>query len=307
MLIEQELERMALAEGERITLLAILAVLMILVLYFEMRVMRGRSKATRKMSIRKDEAYNAILTCRSVINVMERQGASVHEARALVDKAKSHMQRGEHEIAIDLCEKARDELTKARSKPREPSARPSAARRDALEDVAEDIVSSSSRRRPTEDSYSGSKLEVQGGPNYLVAKFELNTAREEIARAEGGGSDVSGAKASLDRAQAEFDAGNYAKALSMAVKAKKAVSTQGTEDTIRLKGTERVERPTEAIDGEAAGVVDVCSSCGSEIDPEDTFCGSCGNRREKERVCSSCGRVATGSDKFCRKCGSKVP
>ena len=304
MLIRPEADHLALDEGERMTLLAILAVLFILVLYFELRVMRGKSKAVRRASIRKDEAYNAILTCRSVINVLERQGGNVREARSLVDKAKSHMLRGEHEIAIDLCEKARDELTKARAKSKAPAAGAPEAK-DALEYVAEDIVSEP-RGRPRDDSYSGSKLEVQGGPNYLVAKFELNAAREDLAKAEGSGSDVSAARDSLERAQAEFDAGNYAKALTMAVKVKKSLG-RGAEETIPLRGRAKAERPTEALDGEAAGVVDVCSSCGSEIDPEDAFCGSCGKRREKERVCPSCGRSATDNDRFCRKCGSKVP
>jgi tetratricopeptide (TPR) repeat protein len=298
---------MDLPEEERIILLAVLAVFMILVIYFEMRVMRGKSKDARKMSVRKDEAFNSILTCRSVINVLERQGSDVSEARALVDKAKSHMQRGEHEIAIDLCEKARNELTKVRSKStRTLKAPASEVERDSFELVAEDIVSAP-RSRLAEDSYSGSKLEVQGGPNYLVAKFELNTAREEVARASDSGRDVSGASQTLVKAQAEFDAGNYQKALSLAVKAKKAASPQGAEEMIQLRKTQAQECPSEAVDGEASDVVDVCSSCGSEIDPEDVFCGACGKSREKERVCPSCSRTATRDDRFCRKCGTKVP
>ncbi len=296
---------MALTEGERITLLAILAVLMIIVLYFELRVMRGKSKAARKINVRQDEAYNAILTCRSVINVLERQGTSVREARSLVDKAKTAMQRGDHETALDLCERAREEMTKVRSKSAEPLLA-SEPEEEEADSVAEEVIPAPSPRR-REDTYSGSRLEVQGGPNYLVAKFELNTAREEIAKAGGRGRDASNARSILDDAQAEFDSGNYAKALSLAVKAKKAASPQGSEETIPLKRKQTSERPSRDIDGEAEDVVDVCPSCGSEIDPEDDFCGSCGKRREQERVCQSCGRVASGNDRFCRKCGSRVP
>lgn len=298
---------MALTEGERLTLLAILAVLMVLVLYFEFRVMKGKSKAVRKMNARKDDAYNSILTCRSVINVLERQGSNVREARALVDKAKAAMQRGEHETATDLCEQARDELTKVRSKA-PAAARPVAAEQDSLESVAEDIVSAPvARARPAEDTYSGSKLESQGMPNYLVAKFELNAAREEIARANGSGSDVSDASKTLGKAQAEFDAGNYQKALSLAVKAKKAASPHGAEEAIPLKKARRPEPPSRYDEGEARDVVDVCPSCGTEVDPEDSFCGSCGKSRVRERVCPSCGSVASGNDRFCRKCGHRVP
>ena len=212
-------------EEEKLTLLAVLALIMILVLYFEFRIMRGKGKAVRRVNIRRDEAHNSILTCRSVINVLERQGSDVSEVRALVDKARSHMQRGEHEDAIELCEKAREEMTKMRSKAKEPVRR-TRVEKDSLESVADEIVSEP-RSMPREDSYRGAKLEVQGGPNYLVAKFELNTAKEEIDRATGSGQDLSDASNTLRKAQAEFDSGNYAKALSLAVKAKKAASPQG--------------------------------------------------------------------------------
>lgn len=296
---------MALTEGEKYTLLALLAVMLVLVIYFELRIMRGKSKASRRMNIRKDEAYNAILTCRSVINVLERQGCSVREARSLVDKAKSAMQRGDHETAIDLCEKARDEMTRARSKPTEDIA-PARARKYEV-DLVDEEPPPVRRTRAADDTYTGSRLEVQGGPNYLVAKFELGTARDEISKASRRGSDVSVASDALDTAQAEFDSGNYAKALSLAVKAKKMVSPQGMDESIPLRKAQRQERPTPEVDGEASDVVDVCPSCGSGIGPEDDFCGSCGKKRQMERACPSCGRVASDTDRFCRKCGAKVP
>ncbi len=298
---------MALTEGEKVTLLAILAVLMVLVLYFEMRIMRGKAKSVRKMSLRKDEAYNSILTCRSVINVLQRQGADVSEARALVDKAKYHMDRGDHETALDLCESAREELTKARprSEGTPTGYRRTAARTDDVESVAEEIVAKP-RAVPPQDSYSGSRLEVQGGPNYLVAKFEINTAKEEVAKASASGRDATGASDMVRKAQAEFDAGNYAKALSLAVKAKKAASP-GTEETIPLRKGEAHVAPSAEADGEASDVVDVCPSCGTELDENDAFCGSCGSKRPKERVCPSCGRAASENDRFCRKCGTRVP
>jgi tetratricopeptide (TPR) repeat protein len=297
---------LALTDEEKLAYLAILAVFMILVVYFELRIMRGKAKSARKADLRKDEAYNAILTCRSVINVLERQGSSVYEARALVDRAKSHMQRGEHEIAIELCEKAREDLTRVRSPtPPADGSRRVRVQKDSVESVAEDIVSS--RARPAEDSYQGARLEVQSGPNYLVAKFEMNTAREEVEAAKRSGRDISVASDMLKTAQAEFDSGNYSKALSLAVKAKKAASPRAAEETIPLRRVQTHEAPTEEVESEADDVVDICSSCGTEMDAEDTFCGSCGTRRMRERICPSCGRVASENDRFCRKCGSKVP
>src|SRR3989339_871753 len=145
MLDELERDPLALTEEEKFTLLAVLAVLMILVLYFEFRIMRGNAKSVRKINARKDETYNAILTCNSVIN--------------------------------------------------------------SLESIADEIVSEP-RTMSREDSYRGAKLEVQGGPNYLVAKFEINTAKEEIAAATASGQDASEASATLRKAQTEFDSGN---------------------------------------------------------------------------------------------------
>lgn len=297
---------MALTESEKLVLVAVLAVLMIFVVYFELRIMRGKAKAVRRIGMRKDEAYNAILTCRSVMNVLERQGSDVREVRALVDKAKYYMDKGEHETAIDLCEKAREELTRAKSgaRPRAPAPVP-AADKDLIESVAEDIVSSPASRRG-EDSYAGSRLEVQGGPSYLVAKFEISTAREELEKAEASGRDVSKASATLDRAKAEFDSGNYSKALSMAVKVKKSVSPHAAEETIPLKSSDRPEPPTPEVDGVAPDVVDVCSSCGSGLEADDRFCGSCGATRRRTVTCGKCGREASEDDKFCRKCGSRL-
>ncbi|HIJ17269.1 MAG TPA: zinc ribbon domain-containing protein [Thermoplasmata archaeon] len=305
MLDELERDPLALTEEEKFTLLAVLAVLMILVLYFEFRIMRGKAKSVRKINARKDETYNAILTCNSVINILERQGSDVSDARAMVAKAKSLMHRGEHEDAIELCEKAREEMTKMRTQAKTPVRR-TRVEKDSLESIADEIVSEP-RTMSREDSYRGAKLEVQGGPNYLVAKFEINTAKEEIAAATASGQDASEASATLRKAQTEFDSGNYAKALSLAVKAKKAASPQGADEAIPLKRVQKAERPSEEIDGEAEDVVDVCSNCGSEIDSEDMFCGSCGTKRAKERFCPSCGRAASEDDRFCRKCGSKVP
>ena len=297
---------MALTEDEKLILIAVLAIVMIFVLYFEFRVMRGRARTSRNVSIRRDEAFNAVLTCRSVMNVLERQGSNVTEARSMVDRAKRHMDRGEYETAIDLCDRAREELTRSRSggPPRKQLAPREEGRE--LEFVAEEIVSERGPRVRADESYQGTKLEPQSGPNYLVAKFEIGTASDEISRATQEGMDTSSAADLLKSAQAEFDSGNYTKALSLAVKAKKAASPRATEETIPLRKVPKSMAPDMEMDYEAQDVVDVCSSCGSSLDSDDDFCGSCGAKRAKARVCNVCGREAAGGDKFCRKCGARV-
>ena len=290
---------MALSEEEKLIYIAILAVLMVFVLYFEFRVMKKKSKEVRSISLKKDEAYNAIHTCRSVIGVVERQGSDVSESRGLVERARRELDRGNYDQAISLCEDAREELTKVRTK------RPSIlegdfhkAEKDHLEEVAEQIVKTPVRKL-SEREYAGTKLEVQSGPSYLAAKFEMNTARGEIEKASKDGDDVSAASKLLSESIREFDSGNYAKALSLSVRAKKALSAEA--DTIQLKHVASDSSMIEADRGS-----ELCSSCGFVLSTEDGFCGKCGTRRVKVRVCQSCGREASSDDKFCRKCGFRV-
>ncbi|MBE0519015.1 MAG: zinc ribbon domain-containing protein [Thermoplasmata archaeon] len=290
---------MDLTDEEKLIYIAILAVLMVFILYFELRVMRKKSKEVRSISIKKDEAYNAIHTCRSVIEVVSRQGSDVSESRSLVEKARRELDRGNYDTAILLCEASRDELTKARTK------RPSIlegdfhkAEKDHLEEVAEQIVKTPVRKL-SEREYTGTKLEVQSGPSYLAAKFEMNTARGEIEKASKNGDDVSAASKLLSESIREFDSGNYTKALSLSVRAKKALSAEA--DTIQLKHSASDSSMIEADRGS-----ELCSSCGSVLSTEDGFCGKCGTRRVKVRVCQSCGREASSDDKFCRKCGFRV-
>jgi hypothetical protein len=297
-----------LTQDEKTILVVGTVIVFSLIVYFELRFIRGKSKTQRGVNLRKDEAFNSILTCRSVINVLERQGTNVAEARGLVERAKRHMDRGEYESAIDLCERARDEMTKSREgvsggarKVMAPRAEPS-----DLDTLAQEIVSERRPRPETDESYQGTRLEPQSGPSYLASKFEINTARDEISKARKEGIDVSKAADLLKSAQAEFDSGNYTKALSFAVKAKKAASPKSSDETIPLKKGSKPMEPEPEMDYEAQDVVDVCSSCGSSLDSEDDFCGSCGAKRSKARVCSVCGREASAGDKFCRKCGAKV-
>lgn len=293
----------ALTSDEKLMLLFILVIVMVFVVYFELRVMRGRARKVRAASVKKDEAFNSILTCRSVMNVLERQGSDVSEARTLVSRARSMMDAGNHERAIELCELAREELTKARQPSREPEVAEEEYEGDRLESTARDILSIPTVDRH-DDSYAGTRLEIEGGPNYLVAKFEINAAKDEVSNAQSRGRDVRAAEKLVKDAKAEFDSGNYSKALSLAVKARKAVSPEASEETIPLKAepSERIKK----ADGPVHGVKVKCLSCGSHLDAEDLFCGECGTKRLVERKCLSCGRKASESDRFCRRCGAEI-
>lgn len=298
---------MALSEEEKLILIAVLAAAMIFVVLFEMRVMRNRSKEVRRASQRKDEAYNAILTTRSVMGVMRRQGGDVGAAERLVSAAKKAMERGDYDKCTDLCDQAREELTNPTARKQElfPPAVDD-AEKDRLERVAENILST--RAAPSSDSYKGTKLSTDQDGSYLSAKFEMNTAREDIRKASEGGMDVSQAQDVMTDAEAAFATGNYARALSLSVKARKSVSAEAASETIRLKtAREPVEsRAEEGADETSDEPGLACGKCDAPLDSNDTFCPKCGTKVLRERVCVSCGSKPKPSDMFCRKCGARV-
>jgi hypothetical protein len=303
---------LALTTEDKLILSAILVILMILVLYYELRVLRGKAKGVRAVNQRKDEAHNAVLTTRSVIDVVERGGADVSDARALFNRARDAMARGDFDGATDLCESARLELMKCRQ-PVERKVRKQAvptAGTDDLERLAEEIVKSD--RRPSHaDSYKGTKLPVDENSGQLGAKFEITAARGEVGAAAGQGKDISKAKSLIKMAESEFEAANYPKALSLAVKARKELGAASAEDTIPLRVAPRVPVAGECVEDVAVMSEDQatglkCESCSSMILPDDVFCGHCGAPAVEERACPKCGRRSDQNDKFCRKCGTTL-
>lgn len=301
-----------LSPEEKYILLGIIVGLMTFVLVFELKVMRGRTKEVRRASIKKDEAYNSVLTTRSVLNSLQRQGRSTGSAEQLLSAGKHAMQSGQYDKCMDLCAQAREELIR----PRQRRARPSAgadvkeADKEALEEVAESILSTSEEPEPEveevsgAEEYKGAKLPADKDGNYLAAKFEIQTAKADIKRALDGRRDTSEAQNLMTGAESEFVSGNYTKALSLAVKARRAASSEAASDAIRLKSVPVQERP--APRRVAGGPGAMCHACGEPLEADDEFCSKCGTRVPRERICAKCGTKPRPTDSFCRKCGAKV-
>lgn len=305
--------------SDKVILLSALAALMIFVIYFEWKVLRRRSKEVRTSTLAKDEAFNSVLTTRSVIVSLQRQGTNTQAAQSLVDQAKLALQRGDYGECKDLCDKAKAALTgpkesgtptKARTRTVARSVEEPEQDRDALLRMADEIVGSGGPSR-NPDSYSGTTLRADPDGNYMSAKFEINKAKANITDASNGGRDVSAAEAFLADAEHAFEAGSYTKALSLAIKSRKSVVELAEEEAIRLRkepvdeGDEgrSHEPPQEEASEESAGE---CRSCGAPLEENDLFCHKCGTRIELERECQGCGTVARIDDTFCRKCGSKI-
>jgi tetratricopeptide (TPR) repeat protein len=304
-----ELAHLALTDDDKLILVAILAAVMIFVVFFEIRYMRGKSREVRRSAQRKDEAFNSIHTTRSVINVMQRQGANTGSAEQLVNQAKAAMQRGDYDRCEALCQSARDHLTGSVVKKQDevgPAQEP-VVESERLEKIAESILSSKPSSSKA-DSYKGTKLQPDEDGNYLSAKFEISRAKAEIGRAVERGSETRAAQNYLTDAESAFVTGSYAKALSLALKARKATSQEAEAETIPLKAGDEPGEPEAEPTAEemSSRTEDECPSCGAPIEPGDAFCHRCGTKYQKERVCKSCGTKPRPSDTFCRKCGSRV-
>jgi hypothetical protein len=306
---------LALSSEEKLILLVVLVVMMIVVIFFEMRVMRRKSKEVQRNAQKKDEAYNAILTTRSVMNSLSNQGRSVRNAPMLLERAKTAMNNDNYEKCVDLCAQARKELTLPSPEPGAIVEAQGAGAGDRLSEVAENILSEEMAAPTDADSYKGTKLNRGSEGNFLGAKFEMTAAKADISRAAKAGSEVSEAETLMVQAETSFTAGNYDKALSFAVRARRSLSPEGSKDAIRLRRVTAKQEPEPEPDLEPE-VYDVeeektpsgfpCPKCGKLLDPSDLFCGNCGARLSKDRECGSCGAKAKPKDTFCRKCGERI-
>ena len=292
---------------DRLIMVVVLSALMLFVIFFELRVMKSKSKEVKRASQKKDEAFNSIITTRSVVNVMRRNGADTSNSETLIASAKKSLDRGEYDRCMDLCEEARSQLTNPTKRPSQSPAATGAGDKDRLEKVAESILSSRAAPAPA-DSYKGAKLSSDQDGNYLSAKFELNTAKSDFGKAMASGVDVAQAQVLLTEAEAAFSTGNFTKALSLAIKVRKAVSSEVAGETIRLRASEEVLEPEAEPTAEEMSAPSemLCGKCSASLDSDDEFCAKCGTKVLKERMCGVCGTKPKATDLFCRKCGARI-
>ncbi|MFP4196929.1 MAG: zinc-ribbon domain-containing protein [Methanomassiliicoccales archaeon] len=269
-----------------------------LVLYIELRYMRKKRNPRIEAKLRKDEAYNAIVTTRAVSRVLRERGNDVSEAERVIEQARMAYDARDYSRTIELAEEAKEVLQSSEVK-----------KEEEADLSAFDQVISPGKEEETHKLFEEKKKMPD---NYLESKFMIGNTQHAIDEAEGSGKEVGEASELLESARKSFDGGDYGEAFTLACKAKRSligasdefieesvVSMEEKADSPEVESGARVEPPEEGMESE-----NICRECGAPLEEGDLFCGQCGSRTRRE--CPSCGSELREGDRFCRRCGEPV-
>ena len=238
-----------------------------------------------------DKAHNLISTTESISSTLAGQGVNTTEANSIIANAKKFERIGDYSSAIERAEAAKLALIRAKRE-REVGATPAPAVKQTAaesEPMEEEQVE--------EDVVDLSKLPK----NYMQAKFMLSSAKDLLDR-----KGITGGEAYdfYTEAKERFDAEDYSKALTLAIKAERLLDS----DTVDLIGEEEAEEKAPSDEGDEEEVIEVmvCPECDAEVSGDDAFCRSCGEKLEFDTSCPGCDADIESDDKFCRKCGHKL-
>lgn len=259
------------------------AVLAIIV-FFELRYMRSRRKDRIETLLLRDEAYNALITTSAVSKALKEKKKDTTEADRLIFEAERAYQRRDYSTCKELTGRAKEALSRAKSKEFE---------------VFEEIASApaSPEEEPILPFQEVKKLPV----NYIESKFMIESARIGIETANQRGMNTTTARAYLESAQKFFADTEYTEALKYAYRAKRCAEGQAVEQlaTAVKKGDEEELKPRSTEE-------EKCPQCGASITSLDNFCGKCGAKIIRIPKCPSCTAAIDPSDNFCRQCGTRL-
>lgn len=300
---------LALTDLEKALISAVIAIVGIFVVLFQLRYIRSKRREVVTSADRKDQAFNAILTIRSVASVLSRKGINVGPVEEQLESARRAMYAGDYQRCMSICDSAREELMRSKSAH---DARPVEVRRAPKEPDRRLLPEEEPFPAPVStgrtDEYAGTKLEgKERPPNYLESKFELSAVADEIATARSEGASTGEAEAVLAKGKAAFDAGEYTSALSWALKARRALSPQA-EEAPPAGPPEAAAAPAVVKIPARRGAPPppICAKCGAKLQPGDAFCGRCGTKVQARLVCRQCATELREEDQFCRRCGTPV-
>ncbi len=284
-------------------ILVALVVVMIVVMWLELRVMRRRSKARRQRTARRpdelqDEAHNALITTRAIASTMaERGGVRSDEVDSMLREAQTAYGRRNYRVAIDLTERVKERLVSLKGAQ---AAQGDAAKLDTL-----------SSGPASDEPTTKEVLQKQFPPNLVPARFAISVAETSIEEGATAGRDVATARSLLASARSRFDAEDYGGSLSIARLAEKSARGEAVAAPVpapaATPASPAAPPPAASVSKAPAAVTpgSVCPSCGAAIKADDAFCRKCGAKVVLTN-CPSCGASLQVDDVFCRKCGTRI-
>jgi ribosomal protein L40E len=265
----------------------VVVILTELVYFIWRRKKKMRLRRAPKGETLADKAHNLILTTESISSSLAGQGVDTNPADSILQEAKRLEVRGDYSSAIERAEASKLALLRAKREHQthktpitSPAPQPSSQVEPEYQNEEEE--------GPEENAVDLSKLPK----NYMQAKFMLSTAKDLLDQ-----NDIKDGEAfkHYQKAKKHFDAEDYSKALSFAIKSERLMDSE----TVGLIGEDEI---TEEVEIETA----TCPECDNEITSDDAFCRNCGEKLTFDTLCQGCEAELGPDDKFCRKCGQKL-
>lgn len=286
-----------------LTIIVVLVLVMIVVTWFELRVLRRRSKSRKERFAARpeelqDEAHNALVTTRAIATTLaDRGGIRSEDVDSLLREAQMAYNRRNYRVALDLTKNVKDRLVSLR------------ARQAAQGDLAR--LNPAPDDSAPEETTTKEVLQKEYPPNLVQSKFAISMAEASIESGVASGRDVEQAHVLLVTARARYDAKDYSGALSAARQAEKSAKGEALAAVAATSAVPATDSPAPAAAASppsppaAVPAGSVCPSCGAPMKPDDTFCRKCGTRAVPSG-CPNCGASLLPDDVFCRKCGTRL-
>lgn len=290
-------------------------------LYFEKTKPKRIKQAKRQGRLDKeDEAYNSVMSTKSIANIMKKNGEDVTSAEITLERAEMALDAENYTRAKTLADEARDKLDSIREEGVIYSSTPtSSANKKAytLEDIEDAPPSEEDMDEKTRELEEQKERLERLPENYMESQFEIEVARDMVKRE---GDEES--RRLLRMAENKFEEGDYTGALSYSIKCKRCIDEDKAgllagqtigkkkKETIveETPGTGTLKKETVITEKrlDKTGGEYYCQECGNPVSREDKFCNKCGAKVEITEKCPECGDEIDPDDNFCSECGYEV-
>ena len=276
------------------TVVIVVGILLAILTYFELKYLRKSSRARRLHEAKSDtelpdQAHNALITTKAIVDTMGRGGIRSDEADRLMREAQMAYDRRNYRVTLDLTAQAKTRLMSLKGA--------QAAKGDLAKLEA-------SPGAGAEEPTTKELLQKEFPANMAPSRFAISVAESSIALGQSDGRDVGQAEGLLASARSRFEAQDYSGALSLARQAAKSAREGGAAAGAPPSPPTAPANPTPVAPVATVGK-SACPSCGAPLKAGDTFCRKCG-AKVVLAACPNCGAALLGDDIFCRKCGTRI-